>query len=206
VLLLDEIEKAHPEVFNLLLQVMDHGTLTDNNGRKADFRNVVLILTTNAGARELATRTIGFGGASGGGAKGGDAGRDAIDETKARGAIEKLFTPEFRNRLDAQVLFRGLTPDIILRVVDKEVSLLQAALDERKVRLVLSPAARAWLAERGYDPAMGARPMARLVEQQLKRKLADALLFGALREGGGVARADVSPDGDELRLSFEAAS
>jgi ATP-dependent Clp protease ATP-binding subunit ClpA len=205
VVVLDEIEKAHPEIFNILLQVMDHATLTDNNGRKADFRNVVLILTTNAGARELATRTIGFGGATAT-ARGATSanGPDLVDETKARSAIEKLFTPEFRNRLDAQILFRGLTPEVILRVVDKEIAQLQAMLDERKVRLEPSPAARAWLAERGYDPAMGARPMARLVEQQLKRKLADALLFGALRDAGGVARVDV--EGDELVLHVDPAN
>jgi len=180
VVVLDEIEKAHPEIFNILLQVMDHATLTDNNGRKADFRNIVLIMTTNAGARDLATKTIGFGANAG------------VDESKARAAIEKLFTPEFRNRLDAQILFRGLGPEIILRVVDKEVAALQKQLDEKKVTVSLTPEARTWLAEHGYDPAMGARPMARLVEQQLKKALAEALLFGDLRDGGtaefGVAR------------------
>jgi ATP-dependent Clp protease ATP-binding subunit ClpA len=188
---LDEIEKAHPEIFNILLQVMDHATLTDNNGRKADFRNVVLIMTTNAGARDLAIKTIGFGANAG------------VDESRARTAIEKVFTPEFRNRLDAQILFRGLGPEIILRVVDKEVASLQRQLDERKVRVSLTPEARTWLAEHGYDPAMGARPMARLVEQQLKKALAEAMLFGDLREGGeavfGVAK-------DATSLVLESAS
>jgi ATP-dependent Clp protease ATP-binding subunit ClpA len=191
VVVLDEIEKAHPEIFNILLQVMDHATLTDNNGRKADFRNVVLIMTTNAGARDLAIKTIGFGANAG------------VDESRARTAIEKVFTPEFRNRLDAQILFRGLGPEIILRVVDKEVAALQRQLDERKVRVSLTPEARTWLAEHGYDPAMGARPMARLVEQQLKKALAEALLFGGLREGGealfGVAK-------DAAGLVLESAS
>ncbi len=191
VVVLDEIEKAHPEIFNILLQVMDHATLTDNNGRKADFRNVVLIMTTNAGARDLAIKTIGFGANAG------------VDESRARTAIEKVFTPEFRNRLDAQILFRGLGPEIILRVVDKEVAALQRQLDEKKVRVSLTAEARTWLAEHGYDPAMGARPMARLVEQQLKKALAEALLFGDLREGGeavfGVAK-------DATGLVLESAS
>jgi ATP-dependent Clp protease ATP-binding subunit ClpA len=193
VVVLDEVEKAHPEIFNILLQVMDHATLTDNNGRKADFRNIVLIMTTNAGARDLATHSIGFGGGAG------------VDESKAKTAIEKLFTPEFRNRLDAQILFRGLTPDIILRVVDKEVAALQAQLDEKKVTVTLTPAARAWLATHGYDPAMGARPMARLVEQQLKKALAEALLFGDLRNGG-TAEFGVAADDKSLALALVSAS
>ena len=172
-MVLDEIEKAHPDLFNILLQVMDHATLTDNNGRKADFRNVVLILTTNAGAREMSSKTIGFGG--------GDA---LIDTAKAKEAIERTFTPEFRNRLDGWILFAGLGPEIILKVVDKEVGLLQAQLSDKKVTLELTPAARGWLAEHGYDPMFGARPMARLVDQSLKKPLAEALLFGALQAGG----------------------
>jgi len=186
VLVLDEIEKAHPDLFNILLQVMDHATLTDNNGRKADFRNIVLILTTNAGAQEMSTKAIGFGDL----AKPADGGR-------AKKAIERTFTPEFRNRLDGWILFSGLPPEIILKVVDKEVRLLQKMLVEKKVTLELTPAARAWLAEHGYDPAFGARPMARLVDNSLKKPLAEALLFGDLKDGG-IARYDV--EGDSLKL------
>ncbi|AGC47926.1 ABC transporter ATPase [Myxococcus stipitatus DSM 14675] len=188
VVVLDEIEKAHPDLFNILLQVMDHATLTDNNGRKADFRNIVLILTTNAGAQEMSTKSIGFG----------DLAKPA-DATRAKKAIERTFTPEFRNRLDGWILFSGLPPDIILKVVDKEVRLLQKMLEERKVKLELSPAARAWLAERGYDPAFGARPMARLVDNSLKKPLAEALLFGDLKHGG-TAHYDVEAGGDGLAL------
>ena len=186
VLLLDEIEKAHPELFNVLLQVMDHATLTDNNGRKADFRNVVLILTTNAGAREMSSKAVGFG--------------DSVhgpDTSKAKKAIERTFTPEFRNRLDGWILFAGLSPDTILKVVDKEVRLLQDQLLEKKVTLELSPEARGWLAENGYDPHFGARPMARLVDQQLKKALAESLLFGELR-AGGVARFELNEAKDGL--------
>ncbi|MCP3144422.1 ATP-dependent Clp protease ATP-binding subunit ClpA [Pyxidicoccus xibeiensis] len=186
VLVLDEIEKAHPDLFNILLQVMDHATLTDNNGRKADFRNIVVILTTNAGAQEMSTKAIGFGDL-----------QKAADGSRAKKAIERTFTPEFRNRLDGWILFSGLPPEIILKVVDKEVRLLQKMLDEKKVKLELTPAARAWLAEHGYDPAFGARPMARLVDNSLKKPLAEALLFGDLKNGG-VARYDV--EGDSLKL------
>jgi ATP-dependent Clp protease ATP-binding subunit ClpA len=186
VLVLDEIEKAHPDLFNILLQVMDHATLTDNNGRKADFRNIVLILTTNAGAQEMSTKAIGFG----------DLAKPA-DATRAKKAIERTFTPEFRNRLDGWILFSGLPPEVILKVVDKEVRLLQKMLDEKKVKVELTPAARAWLAEHGYDPAFGARPMARLVDNALKKPLAEALLFGDLKNGG-TARYDV--EGDSLKL------
>jgi ATP-dependent Clp protease ATP-binding subunit ClpA len=188
VVVLDEIEKAHPDLFNILLQVMDHATLTDNNGRKADFRNVILIMTTNAGAFEMNRGNIGFDHAlSVSGA------RRELDETKAKGALERTFSPEFRNRLDAWILFRGLSPDVILRVVDKEIGLLSVQLSERKVSLVVSPAARAWLADHGYEPAFGARPMARLVEDKIKRPLAEALLFGEL-SGGGAATVDVKAD------------
>jgi ATP-dependent Clp protease ATP-binding subunit ClpA len=192
VVVLDEIEKAHPDLFNILLQVMDHATLTDNNGRKADFRNVVLILTTNAGAREMSSKTIGFGEK-----------QALIDTSKAKDAIERTFTPEFRNRLDGWILFSGLGPETILKVVDKEVGLLQAQLSDKKVTLELTPAARGWLAENGYDPAFGARPMARLVDQSLKKPLAEALLFGEL-QAGGCARFDVKPDGNGLALQTEA--
>ncbi len=186
VLLLDEIEKAHPDLFNVLLQVMDSASLTDNNGRKSDFRNVVLIMTTNAGARDMATRSIGFG-SSGTGA----------DASKAKQAIERTFSPEFRNRLDAWVLFGGLTHEVILKVVDKEVRLLDAQLEERKVTIELTDEAREWLADKGYDPAFGARPMARTVETHMKKPLAEAILFGELKSGGRV-RFDVSEDGEEL--------
>ena len=187
VLVLDEIEKAHPDLFNILLQVMDHATLTDNNGRKADFRNIILILTTNAGAREMSTKSIGFGDT-----------RTSVDALRAKKAIENTFTPEFRNRLDGWVLFSGLPPDIILKVVDKEVGLLQKMLEEKRVKLELTPAARAWLGEHGYDPAFGARPMARLVDNQLKKALAEALLFGDLKDGG-TARFDVGGEGLQLQ-------
>jgi ATP-dependent Clp protease ATP-binding subunit ClpA len=187
VVVLDEIEKAHPDLFNILLQVMDHATLTDNNGRKADFRNVILILTTNAGAREMASKSIGFG----------DTGKQ-IDGSRAKKAIEQTFTPEFRNRLDGWVLFSGLTPEVILQVVDKEVRLLQAQLEDKKVKLELTPAAREWLAEHGYDPQFGARPMARMVDQKIKKALAELILFGSL-QGGGVAKVDVK--GEELTVT-----
>jgi ATP-dependent Clp protease ATP-binding subunit ClpA len=188
-MVLDEIEKAHPDLFNILLQVMDHATLTDNNGRKADFRNVVIILTTNAGAREMKAKTLGFGGGEG------------VDTSKARGAIERTFSPEFRNRLDGWIVFSGLDRSTILKVVDKEVGLLQKLLDEKKVALKLTPAAREWLSKKGYDPEFGARPMARMVDQSLKKPLAEALLFGELKDGG-TATADVKPDGEGLVLSF----
>jgi len=186
VLVLDEIEKAHPDLFNILLQVMDHATLTDNNGRKADFRNIILILTTNAGAREMSTKSIGFGDK-----------QAPADAQRAKKAIENTFTPEFRNRLDGWVLFSGLPPEVILKVVDKEVGLLQKMLVEKNVKLELTPAAKAWLAEHGYDPAFGARPMARLVDNTLKKPLAEALLFGELARGG-IARFDV--EGEQLKL------
>jgi len=178
VLLLDEIEKAHPDLFNILLQVMDHATLTDNNGRKADFRNVVLIMTTNAGSREMAQSRLGFGGGEGGDAKAG------------KQALERLFTPEFRNRLDATVFFEGLPFEVIQRVAQKFVDELDGQLAEKKVQLEVSPAALAWFAEKGYDRAMGARPMGRVVQEALKKPLANEILFGKLVYGG-LARVDV---------------
>jgi ATP-dependent Clp protease ATP-binding subunit ClpA len=184
VVVLDEIEKAHPDLFNILLQVMDHATLTDNNGRKADFRNVILILTTNAGAREMSAKSLGFGLGPG---------SEQLDTTKAKRAIEQTFTPEFRNRLDGWILFTGLTPEVILQVVDKEIKALQGQLAEKKVTLEVSKAARGWLAEHGYDPQFGARPMARLVDQSIKKVLAEHLLFGDL-QGGGTARVEVEED------------
>jgi ATP-dependent Clp protease ATP-binding subunit ClpA len=186
VLLLDEIEKAHPDIFAVLLQVMDHATLTDNHGRRADFRHVTLILTTNAGARSLSARQVGFTGAG--------------LPTSSRGALEKTFTPEFRNRLDAIVQFKPLGPEEILRVVDKNLKELDALLAERKVGLEVGPEARQWLAAKGYDPAFGARPMARVVEQHLKRPLADAILFGCLQNGG---RAEAQVEGDALALRLQ---
>jgi ATP-dependent Clp protease ATP-binding subunit ClpA len=186
VLLLDEIEKAHPDVYNLLLQVMDHATLTDNNGRKADFRNVVLVMTTNAGAQELAARRLGFGpeGASAG---------------NARAAIERSFSPEFRNRLDAWVAFDSLPPEVVAKIVDKFVAELQAQLAEKKVTLTLTAEARGWLADRGFDPKMGARPMARIIQSEVKKPLAEKILFGELI-GGGSVQVEVEEDGSRLRL------
>ena len=187
VVMLDEIEKAHPDLFNVLLQVMDHATLTDNTGRKADFRNVVLILTTNAGARDMASSSIGFTGPGEG-------------SGSAKGAIERTFSPEFRNRLDAIVQFNPLDPIAIARVVEKNLAELHTQLAEKHVTLELTEAAKEYLAEKGFDRAFGARPMARLVEKVLKRPLADAILFGELMEGGK-AVADVA-DG-EIMLRFE---
>ncbi len=172
VLLLDEIEKAHPEVFNLLLQVMDHGTLTDNNGRKADFRNVIIVMTTNAGAQEMSRASIGF--------------MRQDHSADGMAILAKMFSPEFRNRLDAVIQFRALGREAILRVVDKMVMELEAALERNDVTVELEPAARDWLADRGYDPAMGARPMARVIQEHIKRPLAEQLLFGELANGGHV--------------------
>jgi ATP-dependent Clp protease ATP-binding subunit ClpA len=172
VLLLDEIEKAHPEVFNLLLQVMDHGTLTDNNGRKADFRNVTLVMTTNAGAQEMSRSSMGF--------------TTQDNSTDGMAIINRMFSPEFRNRLDAIIQFAPLGPDAVLRVVDKLVMELEAQLDKNSVTIELEPAARQWIADKGYDPKMGARPMARVIQEQIKRPLAEALLFGDLAKGGHV--------------------
>jgi ATP-dependent Clp protease ATP-binding subunit ClpA len=181
VVVLDEIEKAHQDLFNILLQVMDHATLTDNNGRKADFRNVILIMTTNAGSREMAAQRIGFGGASG-------------DTSESKRALERLFSPEFRNRLDATIFFDQLSPEVIRRVVDKFLMELDGQLAEKHVTLDVSDAARDWFAEHGYDKAYGARPMARLIQNTLKAPLADELLFGKL-DKGGIAHVDVK-DGD----------
>ncbi|GEJ59058.1 ATP-dependent Clp protease ATP-binding subunit ClpA [Anaeromyxobacter diazotrophicus] len=173
VLLLDEIEKAHPDIYNILLQVMDHATLTDNNGRKADFRHIVLIMTTNAGAHELSARRLGFG------AEGQNLGN-------ARSAIEKTFSPEFRNRLDAWVAFDALPAEVIRRVVDKLVKELAEQLAEKKIAVELTEAGRAWLGEHGFDKTMGARPMARLIQNEVKKPLAEKILFGELRHGGTV--------------------
>ena len=187
VVLLDEIEKAHPEVFNLLLQVMDHGTLTDNNGRKADFRHVVLVMTTNAGAQEMSRASIGF--------------TQQDHSSDGMTIIKKSFSPEFRNRLDAIIQFAPLDAHSIARVVDKLVVELESKLGSNNVTLELDDAARNWIAERGYDPKMGARPMARVIQEHIKRPLAEELLFGSLAEGGHV-RISVGEDGS-LKLTAE---
>ncbi|MEY3572399.1 MAG: hypothetical protein RJA77_314 [Pseudomonadota bacterium] len=187
VLLLDEIEKAHPEIFNILLQVMDHGTLTDNNGRKADFRNVIIIMTTNAGAETLNKRSIGFSNS-----------RQAGDEMED---IKRMFTPEFRNRLDAIVSFKSLDEAIILRVVDKFLIELESQLQEKKVEASFSDALRKYLAKHGFDPAMGARPMQRIIQDKLRRALADELLFGRLA-GGGRVDVDLEADQETVVLRF----
>jgi ATP-dependent Clp protease ATP-binding subunit ClpA len=186
VLLLDEIEKAHPDVYNLLLQVMDHASLTDNNGRKADFRNVVLCMTTNAGAQELSARRVGFG-------------AESQAPGNARAAIERTFSPEFRNRLDAWVSFDSLPADVVVRIVDKFVGELQAQLLDKKVTLELTAPARAWFAEHGFDPKMGARPMARLIQNEIKKSLAEKILFGELQSGGTV-RVEVDLEADKPKL------
>lgn len=186
VLLLDEIEKAHPEVFNLLLQVMDHGTLTDNNGRKADFRNVIIVMTTNLGADQLARRSIGFSKQ--------DNSTDGIE------VINKHFTPEFRNRLDAVIQFKSLSSEVINHVVDKFLMELETQLEEKGVVIEVDGSARAWLAEHGFEPTMGARPMARVIKEKIKKPLAEELLFGALEGGGHVL---VSAENGELTFDFE---
>jgi ATP-dependent Clp protease ATP-binding subunit ClpA len=186
VLLLDEIEKAHPDLFNILLQVMDHATLTDNNGRKADFRNVVLVMTTNAGAQELARAMIGFHGGVGTGSP--------------KTVIERMFSPEFRNRLSATIDFSALSPAVIERVVDKFIGELSDRLKGQKVKLEVTEKARKWLAEHGYDPRFGARPLGRLIENEIARALADEVLFGRLKKGG---TAVVDLDGDKLGFSYK---
>jgi ATP-dependent Clp protease ATP-binding subunit ClpA len=188
VLLLDEIEKAHPDVFNILLQVMDHGTLTDNNGRKADFRNIIIIMTTNAGAEMLNKRVIGFSNS-----------REAGDEMQE---IKRVFTPEFRNRLDAIVSFKALDEEIILRVVDKFLIELESQLQDKKVDVAFSEPLRRFLAKQGFDPAMGARPMQRVIQDKIRRALADELLFGRLVNGGRVD-IELAEDGETVELFFE---
>ncbi|RMD69717.1 MAG: ATP-dependent Clp protease ATP-binding subunit ClpA [Gammaproteobacteria bacterium] len=186
VLLLDEIEKAHPDVFNLLLQVMDHGTLTDNNGRKADFRNVILVMTTNAGAEQVSRPSIGF--------------TPQDHSTDSGEVIRRTFTPEFRNRLDAIIQFKPLDNATIARVVDKFIIELEAQLEEKNVTLEVDEAARQWLAKHGYDPRMGARPMGRLIQERIKRPLAEELLFGRLNKGGHIR---VHAEDGELYLELE---
>ncbi|WP_136247730.1 ATP-dependent Clp protease ATP-binding subunit ClpA [Halomonas borealis] len=187
VLLLDEIEKAHPEVFNLLLQVMDHGRLTDNNGREADFRHVILIMTSNAGVEQATRRSIGF--------------QTQDHSTDAMEVLRKTFSPEFRNRLDSIIQFHSLPTEVVRNVVDKFLIELQAQLDEKRVQLEVDDEARDWLAEKGYDPDMGARPMARLMQDKLKKPLAELILFGELAEHGGLVH--VSVEDGELHLASE---
>ncbi len=204
VVLLDEIEKAHPDIFNILLQVMDHATLTDNNGRRADFRQVVVIMTSNAGSREMSAGAIGFspvGLAS-------DFG-EALDlrgqtaKSRAKSAIERMFSPEFRNRLDAIVNFLPLNPSVLETIVEKFVLQLESQLSERKIAIALEPAARAWLAVKGYDAVYGARPLARVVQAEVRDRLTDEILFGQLEHGGTVC---IGLDGDRLTFTFEAAT
>jgi ATP-dependent Clp protease ATP-binding subunit ClpA len=186
VLLLDEIEKAHPDVYNILLQVMDHGTLTDHNGRTVDFRNVILIMTSNAGASEQAKAAIGFG-------------RDRR-EGEDTAAIERTFTPEFRNRLDAVISFAPLPKSVILQVVEKFVLQLEAQLMDRNVHIELTPKAAEWLADKGYDDKMGARPLGRVIQEHIKKPLAEELLFGKLAKGGVVK---VTVKAGELHLKLD---
>jgi ATP-dependent Clp protease ATP-binding subunit ClpA len=188
VLLLDEIEKAHPDIFNILLQVMDHGTLTDNNGRKADFRNVIIIMTTNAGAQDLQKRSIGFSDTK-------QAGDEMIE-------IKRMFTPEFRNRLDSTISFKALDQEIILRVVDKFLMQLEEQLHEKKVEIQFTEVLKEYLAKNGFDPLMGARPMSRLIQDLIRRALADELLFGRL-VGGGKVTVDVDAEGKTSLLYDE---
>ena len=184
--LFDEIEKAHPDVFNILLQVMDNGTLTDNNGRKADFRNVILVMTTNAGVHETQRKSIGF--------------TEQDHSTDAMVEIKKAFSPEFRNRLDGIIWFNALSADIIAMVVDKFIVELQAQLDDKGVSLEVSQEARQWLSDKGYDKAMGARPMARVIQENLKKPLANEILFGSLVNGGSVS---VTLNDQENKLQYQ---
>jgi ATP-dependent Clp protease ATP-binding subunit ClpA len=187
VVLLDEIEKAHPDIYNILLQVMDHAALTDNTGRKADFRNVILIMTSNAGSREMSAQSIGF--------------TDSGASGKAKAAIERVFSPEFRNRLDAIVTFRSLTPDVMEEIVEKFVLQLEQQLAERHVAITMTPEARAWLAVKGYDPVFGARPLGRVVQKEVRDPLTDQILFGSLEHGGTVT---IGAADDQLTFSYEA--
>jgi ATP-dependent Clp protease ATP-binding subunit ClpA len=182
VVLLDEIEKAHPDIYNVLLQVMDHATLTDNTGRKADFRNAVLILTSNAGSREMSMSSIGFDG----GAEGADETYGRTAAAKAKTAIDRVFSPEFRNRLDAIVTFKSLTPDAMETIVEKFMLQLESQLSDRRVAIAMTPAARTWLATAGYDRVFGARPLARVIQKHVRDVLTDQILFGALEQGGTV--------------------
>jgi ATP-dependent Clp protease ATP-binding subunit ClpA len=201
VVLLDEIEKAHPDIFNILLQVMDHATLTDNNGRKADFRQVVLIMTSNAGSRELSAGTIGFAESSSS-SRAIDARQKALLQ-RSKQAIEKVFSPEFRNRLDAIVPFGPLTPAVMETIVEKFILQLEAQLAERRVAITLEPEARLWLAEKGFDPVYGARPLARVIQTDVRDPLTDEILFGRLESGGTVT---IALKNDKLEFRFDAAA
>ena len=185
VLLLDEIEKAHPDLFNILLQVMDHGKLTDHNGKSIDFRNVILIMTTNAGAQDAQRAAIGFG--------------STVRTGDDQEAINRLFTPEFRNRLDAVIPFSHLAPDIVRKVVEKFVLQLEAQLSERQINIEISAEAADWLARKGYDQQMGARPLARVIQEEVKKPLAEEVLFGKLARGGTVR---ILLAGDTLGFKF----
>ena len=188
-LLLDEIEKAHPDLFNILLQVMDHGKLTDHNGKTVDFRNVILIMTTNAGASDMAKAAIGFN-------------RSKREGDRHERRSNRLFTPEFRNRLDAVIPFGSLPPEVISKVVEKFIFQLEAQLADRGVSIELTDAATQWLAEKGYDEKFGARPLARVIQEHIKKPLADELLFGKL-EHGGTVRIGAMGEGEARVLSFE---
>ena len=201
VVLLDEIEKAHPDIYNILLQVMDHATLTDNNGRKADFRQVVLIMTSNAGSRELSASSIGFW-ESGASARAVDARQKAAHQ-RSKHAVEKVFSPEFRNRLDAIVSFGPLSPEVMETIVEKFILQLEAQLAERRVAITLEPEARAWLAQKGYDPVYGARPLARVIQTDVRDPLTDEILFGQLENGGTVT---IGLENGELKFRFDAAA
>ena len=199
VVLLDEIEKAHPDIFNILLQVMDHATLTDNNGRKADFRQVVLIMTSNAGSREASAGSIGFSDAP----KAGDLDhRQRAAQSRSKSAIEKVFSPEFRNRLDAIVTFKPLTPDVMETIVDKFIIQLEEQLAERRIAITLQAPARTYLAKKGYDPVFGARPLARVIQSEVRDRLTDEILFGKLEHGGNVT---IGHDREQLTFDFDAA-
>jgi ATP-dependent Clp protease ATP-binding subunit ClpA len=198
VVLLDEIEKAHPDVYNILLQVMDHATLTDNTGRKADFRNVVLILTSNAGSREMSEKSIGFADAGLGDERTESARRASA--SKAKAAVDRTFSPEFRNRLDAIVTFRPLTRAVMETIVEKFVLQLEAQLTERRVAIVLTPAARGWLAVKGYDSVFGARPLGRTIQKEVRDPLTDEILFGRLEHGGTVT---IDMVDDQLTFSYD---
>jgi ATP-dependent Clp protease ATP-binding subunit ClpA len=202
VVLLDEIEKAHPDVFNILLQVMDHATLTDNNGKRADFRHVVLIMTSNAGSREMSAASIGFGGTGGA--------SDSVLDSRARAAqgrmksaVERIFSPEFRNRLDATVTFASLSPSVMETIVEKFILQLESQLAERRIAIALDPEARRWLAAKGYDPMYGARPLARVIQADVRDPLTDEILFGRLEHGGTVR---IALAGDTLAFSFAEAT
>jgi ATP-dependent Clp protease ATP-binding subunit ClpA len=196
VVLLDEIEKAHPDIYNILLQVMDHATLTDNNGRKADFRQVVLIMTSNAGSREMSAGSMGFANAP---PEGGLDQRQRAAQSRSKAAVERVFSPEFRNRLDAIVNFKSLTADVMETIVDKFIIQLEEQLAERRIAITLLPEARKYLARKGYDPTFGARPLARVIQSEVRDRLTDEILFGALENGGTVT---LGYDGSALTFAF----